>query len=163
MIHLIAAMTKNNVIGNDAKLIWHLPEDMKLFKQLTTNNTVIMGKTTWLSIPKKYRPLPNRKNIIISKTLQKAEGAEIAKSIEESIEIAKKYSGKIFCIGGAQIYKEFLGLVEYLHISHLKNEFEGNVFFPKINFDEWIEIEKIEFEDFTYKKYKRKNKLKTKL
>lgn len=158
MINLIVAMTKDNVIGNNGKLIWKIKDDMKLFKEITTNQTVIMGKNTWESIPENFRPLPNRNNIILSKKLGIVNGAEIANSVEEAINLAKKYNKEIFCIGGSQIYKEFLekNLVDKLHISWVKENYEGNILFPKINFDNWNEIETKDFEEFTYKKYVKK-------
>jgi dihydrofolate reductase len=158
MIHLIVAMTNCNIIGNDGKLIWQIKEDMKLFKENTIEQTVIMGKNTWESIPTKFRPLPKRNNIVISRSLNELASAEVANSIEESLKIAKKYNKEIFCIGGAQIYKEFLekNLVEVLHISWVQKNYDGNIYFPKIDFNNWKEIEKKEFEEFTYKKYIKK-------
>ncbi len=158
MIHLIVAMTNCKVIGNNGQLIWKINDDMKLFKEITINQTVIMGKNTWESIPTKFRPLPNRNNIVISRSICETNGAEVANSIEKSLEIAKKYNTEIFCIGGAQIYKEFLkkNLIEVLHISWVKQNYDGNIFFPEIDFNNWKEIEKKEFEEFTYKKYIRK-------
>ncbi len=159
MIHLIVAMTKDRVIGNNNKLLWQISDDMKLFKELTTNNTVIMGRNTWESIPKKFRPLPNRKNIVVSKTLNRTNGAEIASSIDDAVRMARGNVGQIYCIGGAQIYKEFLEkeLVDILHISFVKKEYDGNVFFPKINFNEWEETETKEFNEFIYKKFEKKS------
>lgn len=158
MIHLIVAMTNCNIIGNDGKLIWQMKEDMKLFKENTIEQTVIMGKNTWGSIPTKFRPLPKRNNIVISRSLSELVGVEVANSIEESLKIAKNHNKEIFCIGGAQIYKEFLekNLVEVLHISWVKKNYDGNIYFPKIDFNNWKEIEKKEFEEFTYKKYIKK-------
>lgn len=155
-IHIIVAMTKNRIIGNDGKLIWHIKEDMLLFKELTINNTVIMGRNTWDSIPEKFRPLPNRKNIIISRTLSDAKGATITRNINDAIKVSKNNNDQIFCIGGAQIYKEFLELADYLHISWVKKNYQGNIIFPKINFEKWEEIHTKEFDKFIYKKYKRK-------
>lgn len=158
MIHLIVAMTNHKIIGNNGQLVWKIKDDMKLFKENTLNQTVIMGKNTWESIPTKFRPLPNRNNIVISRTVGELGEAEVANSIEKSLEIAKKYNTEIFCIGGAQIYKEFLekDLIEVLHISWVKQNYDGNIFFPEIDFNNWEEMEKTEFEEFIYKKYIRK-------
>jgi dihydrofolate reductase len=155
MIHIIVAMTKNRVIGNNGTLLWNLKEDMKLFKELTTNNIVIMGRKTWESIPKKFRPLPNRKNIVVSKSLNRVDGAEVASSTLDAINLARSNAGQIYIIGGSAIYESFLKEADFLHISHVKKEYEGDTYFPEINFDEWRIIEEKEFEEFTYKKYER--------
>jgi dihydrofolate reductase len=103
-IAIIVAVSKNGVIGIDNHLPWHLPEDLKFFKNLTTSHTIIMGRKTHQSISK---PLPNRKNIVITRQKEyTAHGCEIATSLENAIEIAKqKHSEKVFIIGGAEIYK----------------------------------------------------------
>jgi dihydrofolate reductase len=155
-INIIVAMTKNRVIGKDGKLIWQIKEDMNLFKEKTLGTTVIMGRKTWDSIPEKFRPLKGRENIVLSNSIKKIEGTFVCGSVEEALRIAKNIGKKIFCIGGARVYAEFLPLTEILNISWIKEEHKGNVFFPKINFEEWNEIEKKDFEKFTYKKYIRK-------
>jgi dihydrofolate reductase len=157
-INIIVAMTKNKLIGKDGKLPWNIKEDMKLFKEKTVGKTVIMGKNTWLSIPKKFRPLPNRNNIVLSRTLEKAEGAIVCKSIDNVIKIAENFGKEIFCIGGARLYKEMLPIADKLHISWIKKNYKGDTYFQKIEFDNWEQVEEIEFEEFIYKKYKRKNK-----
>jgi dihydrofolate reductase len=157
IIALIVAMTKNQVIGDRGGIPWKILEDMKLFKEKTTNYPVIMGKNTWNSIPEKFRPLPNRENIILSTTLGEQTGASIAKNLSEALELAKKTNKeKVFCIGGAQIYSEMLPLANELNISWIKKEYLGDTYFPKINFSEWEEIEEKEYTEFTYKKYLRK-------
>lgn len=155
-LHIIAAMTKNRVIGLNGKLPWSLPEDMKLFKELTTGNTVIMGKNTWLSIPEKFRPLTNRTNLIVSSTLKQQSGVKVCKNINEAVNEAKKEGKDAYFIGGAQIYAEALKLADTLHISLVKENYIGDTFFPEINFEEWEEIDTKEKEGFTYKKYERK-------
>ncbi|MFA5763500.1 MAG: dihydrofolate reductase [archaeon] len=155
-INLIVAMTKDRVIGNDNTLIWNIKEDMKIFRETTNNSTVIMGKKTWDSIPQKFRPLPGRVNIVLSRNTDKLEGVIVCKSIEESITEAKKIGKEIFCIGGASIYELFLPFVEKLYISWVKKNYEGNVLFPKIDFSKWIEIDSKEYAEFTHKIYKLK-------
>jgi dihydrofolate reductase len=152
-INIIVAMTKNKVIGKDGKMLWHLKEDMKLFKEKTIEATVIMGRKTWDSIPEKFRPLQNRHNIILSNSLKEVEGAEVCNSIEKALKNAKKIGKEVYCIGGARVYEEFLPHTNVLHISWVKKNYEGNVFFPKINFENWKEIETKNFDEFTYKKY----------
>ena len=155
-LSLIVAMTKNQIIGKGGTIPWKIPEDMKLLKELTTGSTVIMGKNTWNSIPEKFRPLPNRVNIIVSSTLGEQKGATVTKSIPEAINEAKKHNTNAFCIGGAQIYKEMLPITDELNISWVKKEYEGDTYFPKIDFTQWKETETQEFSEFIYKKYERK-------
>ena len=150
-------MTNSGIIGKNGILPWHLPEDMKIFKELTTNNTVIMGKNTWNSIPEKFRPLSNRTNIIVSSTLPNQKGAIVCKNVPEAINEAKKIGKDTFFIGGSQIYKEALEPSDTLHISWVKENYEGDTVFPKINFSEWKEVKSEEKTGFTYKKYERKN------
>ncbi len=155
-VHSIVAMTKNYVIGNKGTIPWKIKEDMALFKEKTIGQTVIMGKNTWLSLPEKFRPLPNRNNIIVSTTLDEQTGAIICKTIEDAITEAKKFEKEIYCIGGGQIYGAMLPFIEVLDISWIKKEYEGETKFPKINFEEWICVEEKNFEEFNYKKYERK-------
>lgn len=157
MIHIIVAMTQNRVIGDKGKLLWNLKEDMQLFKELTTNNIVIMGRKTWESIPLKFRPLPNRKNIVISSTLKRIEGAEIASSVDDAINMARSNAGQIYCIGGARVYEEFLPKTDYLNISFVKKECAGDTRFPAIDFSNWKVIEEKEFDEFIYKKFEKIN------
>ena len=132
-IHLIWAQDKNGGIGKDGKLPWHISEDLKNFKSLTLNSTVIMGRKTWDSLPTK--PLPNRKNIILSKT--KKIGQITYQSFEECLqEIKKQDLDKIFVIGGRSIYQIFFQYANYLHITNIKLvEKNINEFFP-ININE---------------------------
>src|SRR3989344_2149977 len=138
---IITAMTKNRVIGKDNKLPWNIKDDIKLFKELTTDNTVIMGYNTYISLPDNYRPLPNRNNIVLTRKNLKIEGVHVCNNIQDAINVAQRYNKKIFFIGGAQTYKEALPFVNELCISHIKNEYEGDTFFPEFNEKEWIVTE----------------------
>lgn len=149
-------MTKDRVIGNNNQLPWRIPEDLKLFKQITEGNTVIMGRKTYESIPEKFRPLPNRNNIVITSQQKSHSVTEFCNSIEQALEKAKEYLKPIFIIGGSSIYKEFLNLADHLHISHIKHPHEGNIFFPEVDWNQWEVVEEKDFPDFTYRKYKRK-------
>lgn len=127
---MIAALGKNRVIGNNNKLLWTIPDDLKRFKKLTTEHSVIMGYNTYLSIGK---PLPNRHNIVM---LHKGKditlkGADIAFSPEEALEIAT--GNEIFIIGGMQIYTLFLPLADKLYLTLIDDEKEGDTFFPEYN------------------------------
>jgi len=155
-VNLIVAMTRNRVIGNNGTLIWDLKDDMKVFREKTLGQTVIMGKTTWISLPEKFRPLPNRNNIVLDWTPGKLNGAIVCTSIEDAIEKGKELGKEIFCIGGASVYKAFLPFVEVLHISWVKKDYDGNVLFPEVDFTKFEEVESTDYPDFVHKKYVRK-------
>ncbi|MBS9773938.1 MAG: dihydrofolate reductase [Tenacibaculum sp.] len=139
MVIIIAAISKNNALGKDNDLIWHLPADLKRFKEVTTGHHIIMGRNTFESIGK---ALPNRTTIIVTRNKNYfKDGCLIANSIEEAIELAKE-DDKIFIIGGAEIYKQAIEnkLVDKLDITLVNEEFEADVFFPKIDLQEWQEV-----------------------
>ncbi len=144
MISLIVAVAENNVIGKDNTLIWHLPADMKYFKEKTTGHTIITGRKNYESIPEKFRPLPNRTNIVITRQKDyNASGAIVCNTIESAIERAKQNNDtEIFIIGGAEIYKQSLHLADKIYLTKIKHHFEGDAFFPEINFNEWKETER---------------------
>lgn len=132
-------MSKNRVIGDSNTLIWHLPEDLKRFKQLTTGNAIVMGRKTYESIG---RPLPNRRNIIITRDKDYSiEGCEVVNSLEEAFLIT---GSDCFVIGGGEIYKQSLSYSEKIYLTLIDKDFEGDTEFPEIN--EWKEINKEDFE-----------------
>ena len=145
MISIIVAASDNNVIGKDNKLIWHLPADMKFFKETTTGHCIITGRKNYESIPEKFRPLPNRTNIVITRQENyNAPGAIVVKSIEEAIEKAKQTGDdEIFIIGGAEIFKQSLHLTDKIYFTKIYHFFEGDVFFPELNTSEWKETGRI--------------------
>src|SRR3989344_2476082 len=104
MITIIAAIAENGVIGNKGKIPWHFSEDFKHFKRTTENNVVVMGRKTYESLPEKFRPLPNRVNVVVSSSMAGQEGIEVARSYEEAIEKAKKHNKEIFIIGGSSLF-----------------------------------------------------------
>ena len=122
-ISIIVAMTSKRVIGINNHLPWDIPEDRKLYKSIVLHHPVIMGSKTYFSIPDKYRPLPDRENIVISSKdyENKYENLFFVKSIDEALKKAKSYNTEIFIIGGSGIYEHFLPTVDYLYISHIKN------------------------------------------
>lgn len=138
---MVAAIAKNNVLGKDNKLIWHLPADLKMFKNLTSGNTILMGRKTFESIG---NPLPNRENIVITRDKNFiAEGCLIFNSIENALENLKTRE-KIYIVGGAAIYRECMEIAAKLYITHLDLEVEGDVYFPIINPNVWkLESEEI--------------------
>ena len=137
---LIVAVAKANYgIGKDNDLLWHLPGDMKFFRSQTTGFPVITGRKNYESIPEKFRPLPNRNNIIVTRQDIKYPGADVCSSIEEAINVAKSYNNeKAFIIGGGQIYKQCLdqGILDRLIITWVDAELEADVFFPTLG-SEW--------------------------
>jgi dihydrofolate reductase len=138
-IAAIVAVSQNGVIGVDNKLPWHLPADLKYFKQLTTNHTIIMGRKTYESIGK---PLPNRKNIVISRQEEyKVTGCDVVGNIQEALTLAKTFqTEKVFIIGGAEIYKLALPFCTHLYITYVHTEIlNGDAFFAIEN-NEWLEM-----------------------
>ena len=135
MINIIAAIGQNRELGASNDLLWHIPEDSKRFKNLTTGHPVIMGRKTFDSIPEKYRPLPNRTNIVITRdqAANFGEGVLVANSLAEAIEKAKTAEGtdEIFIGGGGQIYAEALPLADRLYLTTVEKTFpKADVFFP---------------------------------
>ncbi len=142
-ISLIAALGKNRVIGNENKLIWNIPSDMKRFREITSGKSIIMGRKTFESIGK---PLPRRKNTIITRDKNyKAEGCIVAHSLNEALEAAG--DGEIMVIGGAQIYAEFLPKAHRMYLTIIDKEFEGDAYFPEYSKDEWNEISREDHEE----------------
>ncbi|MBS3117124.1 dihydrofolate reductase [Candidatus Woesearchaeota archaeon] len=148
MISIIVGMTKTGVIGKDNKLPWHIPDDLQNFKLLTEGKVVIMGRKTFESLPKKFRPLPNRHNLIISRSQDQIEGAEVCTSIEQALEKGKSFQKDIFVIGGAAIFTQALPFVDTMFISYIKKEYEGDIYFPAFNKKEWKIIDKKDFPEF---------------
>lgn len=142
MINIIVAASKNHVIGKDNKLLWHLPNDLKYFKAITTGHPIIMGRKTFESIGK---PLPNRLNIVISRNkFESTENLIYATSLPEAIVIAEAKDQEIFVIGGGEIYKQALPLANKIHFTLVDTIIEGDTFFPELNENEW-QVESSEF------------------
>jgi len=140
-ISIIVAIGENNEIGKDNKLLWHLPEDMKWFKKITTGGTVIMGKNTFLSLPK--GALPNRTNIVITDNEHdQYQGCEMAYSIEDALNKAAT-EVECFIIGGASIYRQFFPYAHKLYLTMVHASFDADTFFPDIKISDWQEIERI--------------------
>lgn len=134
-ISVIVAVAGNNGIGRDNKLLFRISEDMKRFKQITTGNTVVMGKKTYLSLP--VKPLPDRINIVITDVPGEAfEGCVMAYSIEDAINKCNE-SEENFIIGGASVYSQFLPYADKLYITRINQSFDADCFFPEINRQEW--------------------------
>jgi dihydrofolate reductase len=141
-ISIIVAIAEDYGIGKDNKLLWHISDDLKHFKQITMGHTVVMGKRTFESLP--IRPLPKRKNIVITDVPNEViERCEMAYSISEAVEKMDS-DHENFIIGGASIYRQFFNLADKLYITKVFTKPEADTFFPEINDSEWTLIEKSE-------------------
>lgn len=160
MFSIIVAIGNNNEIGKNNKLLWHIPEDLKKFKEITQGKTVVMGRNTFESIGK---PLPNRHNIVLSKNskLFSNNCNEKLEIYDDFSKIVKKYRNsdeEVFIIGGAQIYKKALesGIVEKLYISHIDFfDNEADTYFPKIDYNAWKKVEENEYAGWKFCVYKK--------
>ena len=141
MLSTIVAITNDNVIGKDNKLIWHLPEDLKRFKQITTGKNIIMGRKTFESLG---RVLPNRKHIILCNDMEMNIDNENVEILDDISKLDKYINSaeENFVIGGATIYKLLMPYVSKLYITKINQDFEGDVYFPEIKDTEWKEISK---------------------
>ncbi|MBS1140395.1 MAG: dihydrofolate reductase [Proteobacteria bacterium] len=141
-IIIIVAVAKNQVIGKDNTLIWNIPEDMAHFKALTAGQTVVMGRKTWESLPPRFRPLPGRRNIVISRQADyAAPGAEVADSLENALKLAAD-APLVFIIGGEQIYTQAMAVADRLEITEVDLEPEGDAWFPVIDATCWAVTQK---------------------
>ena len=145
IVSMIAAVAQNGIIGKDNDLVWNLPDDMKYFMQTTSGHPIIMGRKNYESIPDKFRPLPNRTNIIVTRnTDYTAEGAIVVFSLEDALSAAKETGAdEVFIIGGGEIYSIGFPYADKLYISEIEGIYDGDTFFPEYNRDEWKETSRI--------------------
>lgn len=136
-ISIIVAIAQNFAIGRNNDLLFHLPNDLKRFKELTSGKTIIMGRNTLLSLPK--WPLPNRRHVVISDLPDdQFDGCEMASSINEAIEMVKN-EHEAFIIGGGMVYRQFYPIAGKLYLTLVHKDFDADVFFPEIDYTSWIE------------------------
>jgi len=160
MIVMIAAVAENNALGKDNELVWHLPNDFKRFKELTTGHYIIMGRKTFESFPK---PLPNRTHVVISRQPNyQPEGCIVVNSIENAIKVCPE-NETIYIIGGGEIYSQALPYSDMIEITKVHGQFEADTFFPEIKEEEWelIEIkyntkDERHLYDYTYQTFAKK-------
>ena len=162
MLTLIAATSINNALGKDNQLVWHLPDDFKRFKSLTSGHYIIMGRKTFESFPK---PLPNRTHVIISrqKNYEVPEGCIVVPSLEKAIEICPK-NDEVYIIGGGEIYKQSIDIADKVELTRVHTNVDADTFFPEIDSEKWEVVfeehhtkdEKHAF-DFTFITYVRVN------
>ena len=155
---IIAAMTRDRVIGKDGKLPWRIPDDMDLFRQFTVGNTVIMGRKTYESIG---RPLKDRVNIVVSSSMHGASGLYVCRSLEKALDLAGKLDlsngvkTEAFVIGGSGLYQAALPLAGRMYISYVKQDYRGDAYFPEFSEEDWVVKERKEYNEFRWVHYER--------
>ncbi|WP_415035005.1 dihydrofolate reductase [Azonexus sp.] len=153
---LIAAVAANRAIGKDNRLLWQIPEDMAHFKALTGGHTVLMGRKTWESLPERFRPLPGRRNLVVSRQAgYAAPGAELANSVEAALALAAE-AEKIFVIGGEAIYRQTLALAQHLEITEVAQTPEADAWFPEISATDWQETRRDPRDGYAFVSYRRR-------
>src|SRR4051812_577515 len=149
-ISLIFAASENNVIGKNNQLPWHLPADLKFFKNTTTGHHIIMGRKTYESVG---RPLPNRTNVIITRDAgYKAEGCVVVKSLDEALKVSAG-DNEIFITGGGEIFKQAIHLANKIYFTKIHHSFEGDAFAPAIDYKIWKEAKREDFQPDEKNKY----------
>ena len=139
MIALVVAHSANRVIGREGALPWRLPSDLRRFRELTTGHTVLMGRRTYESLPDAFRPLPGRRNLVLSGDPgYRAEGAEVFASLQDALAACE---GDCFVIGGEVTYRDALPLCERLYATEIDAEVEGDAFFPELDPEQWRLVE----------------------
>jgi dihydrofolate reductase len=141
-VSIVVAIAKNNAIGKDNQLLWHLPKDLKHFKEITSGHTIIMGRKTYESVGK---PLPNRRNIIITRQNIAINGCEVVNSIDEALKLCTGEE-EVFIVGGAEIYKQAMALTDRIYLTIVHQPFDGDTYFPEIKEDIWKETEREDHE-----------------
>lgn len=148
IVSAIVAVGKNLEIGKDNDLLWHLPADMKYFRETTSGHHIITGRKSYESIPEKYRPLPNRINVVVTRQHEfKMDGAVVMDSIESAVTFAKEAGEtEVFIIGGGQVYNQSIskGLVNRLYITWVNEAFEADTYFPSLDFKHWKKMSETE-------------------
>lgn len=158
---IIAAVSENNVIGKKGKIPWDIPQDLKHFKQKTMGNPVIMGRKTYQSFPETVRPLPGRKNIVLTRSgfEPQDDSVEVVNSLEEAYDLAVELSDKAFVIGGSSVYEEALEDADRIVLTEVHREVDGDTFFPEWSDGNWEEVERDERDGFDFVEYVAKSQL----
>lgn len=133
MISIIVAVAANGVIGDNNSLLWHISEDLRNFKRITSGHPVVMGRKTFESLG---RPLPNRTNVVVSRTVTEIEGCRVAASLNEAIAMFPE-DEEVFIIGGAQIYAQALDAADKLYLTRVEHDYEGDTSFPEWDTTRW--------------------------
>ena len=142
MVSILVAFAGNGVIGRDGALPWHLPTDMRRFRELTSERAVVMGRRTFESLPDRFRPLPNRRNLVLSSNRDwRPPGAEVFSDLADAIAAC---DGDCFVIGGEQAYREALSIAERVYATEVEGEIDGDAFFPGLAEREWRRVQQSE-------------------
>ena len=153
---IIAAVAENDVIGREGDVPWHYPEDLEHFRETTTGHPVVMGRKTYFSLPEDYRPLPDRKNIVLSRSNPDLpEKVELAESLEEAWEISSSYGEKVFVIGGAGVYEQALEDADSMILTEVHEDPEGDTYFPNWNKENWKEVKRDDRDELSFVEYKK--------
>ncbi len=158
MVSVIVAVAENGVIGDKNSLLWHISEDLRNFKRITSGHPVVMGRKTFESLG---RPLPNRKNVVITRQDIEIEGCEVVHSLEEALAMFSA-DEEVFIIGGAQIYREAMPIADRFYLTRVHHSYEGDTSFPEWKESEWQKVYSERFErgekyeyPFTFEVYNR--------
>jgi dihydrofolate reductase len=151
-IGIVVAMTRNRVIGQAGRLPWDLPADRRLFRQLTTGNTVIMGRLTFASLP---GALPERHNLVVSRTVQRLPGATVCPSFLDALAVACRLGRPIFVIGGVELYRQALPIADTLHVSWVDGDYPGDRHFPPFDPAAWLPGTPTTYPGFQHISYRR--------
>ncbi|MBN2049397.1 MAG: dihydrofolate reductase [Spirochaetales bacterium] len=149
---IIVAMTEDRVIGKNGTIPWHIGEDLRLFKELTLGKPVIMGRKTYESLG---RPLSDRRNLVVSRTMDPVPGVEVYENLERALGAAREDGLDVYLIGGESIYREGLRYADTLYISLVKESYPGDTRFPPVDETQWKLSESREYEDFTFTVWKK--------
>ena len=140
MLSLIAVVARNRAIGRNNALLWHLPEDLRHFRDVTRGKPVIMGRKTWESLPAAFRPLPGRRNIVVSRDPHYvAAGAQCATTLDAAVRLCSE-ADEAFVIGGEQIYAQALPFADRLYLTEVDEDADGDAFFPEFVRTDWREV-----------------------
>jgi dihydrofolate reductase len=143
VLALIAAVARNRAIGRDNALLWQLPEDMRHFRETTRGRTVIMGRKTWESLPAAFRPLPGRRNVVVSRNpAYAAPGATVVHSLEAALRLTDP-AEETFLIGGAELYRQALPLAARLYLTEVDDAPPADAFFPALTPGDWHELSRV--------------------
>lgn len=152
---IVAAVAENGTIGMNGDIPWHIPEDLERFREITTGSLVLMGRGTYESLPDPHRPLPDRTNIVLTRSGVDEDVVE-AESLEEAYREAATRSEKVFIIGGESVYRQTLEDADRMEITEVHESFNGDTFFPEIDWENWREMERDDREGFSFVTYVRK-------
>jgi dihydrofolate reductase len=134
VVSIVVARARNGVIGRDGELPWHLPSDMRRFRELTSGHAVLMGRRTYESIPARFRPLPQRRNLVLSRSVRELPGAEVFEDLGSALAAC---GPSCFVIGGGAVYREALALTQRVYATEVEMDMDGDTFFAELPAPEW--------------------------